>query len=166
MYQELHTIEQIPIGFGRSLLWAVGVTGVASVVAASLSSAHLPWLFPGDLLAAAILYPLTTETTARHAARGALVAALLLVPLIDSAPRPLASMLAAAIVIGLLRSWRSWTKGRRSHWLRELSCATVSLSLGGFLFDEGPLGLGFGIWGFCLGQLVATLFGGAGECAQ
>lgn len=158
MYQAMHEQRVMPIGFGRSLVWAVGVTSIVSVVAADPSHAHRPLVLPACLLGATIFYPFATKDRPRHAARGALLGALLLGPILESTQRPWVSMLSAAVVIGLLRSWFCWAKGSRFYLWRELSCVVASLALGGYLFDDTVLGLAFGVWGFCLGQVVAALF--------
>jgi hypothetical protein len=158
MLDEIKEDPVIPMGFGRSLLWAFGVTAISAVVVVTLPSWHRASFLPACLLGAAILYPVALGAGLRHAARCAFVTVLLLVPTIEATHRPWVCLLAAAVVIGLLRSWFCRAKGCQRHLRREASSILASVALGAYLLDDSALGLSFGVWGFCLGQVVATLF--------
>jgi hypothetical protein len=154
-------LEVLPIDFGRSLVWATGVT----LLSAALFSAAPAWWSPhtlsGCFTVALLGYPLIACERRRSAFGLATLAVLLLLPIFVSPRSPVVASVAAAAAIGLLRSWQ-YSKHPGSLDLQVArECTCIGASLGMTLWQIGPSGVDqvFAVWGFCLGQVVSSLFG-------
>jgi hypothetical protein len=160
MYTELSEPRMLPIGFARSLVWAVSVTLATSVVMQVPPAANQRGL-AGLLTAAAMAYSFIAGQRIRDALRANLLVALLLLPLVlGTVQTTLVTLLATAVVLGLLRCWQySPRRGAFDwNWRRECCCLAASLSFGTLMLGARPADQVFTTWGFCLGQLVSTLF--------
>jgi hypothetical protein len=159
--------HRLPIEFGRLLLWAVAATLGTGLLIAQTIAPQLPKTLSSCLFAAVVVYPLINWRRLCMAFRSALLAALLLLPILETNQPALVSLLAAAVAVGLLRTWPFWQGDGavRAQWLRESCSLGASLALGGLMLGTRPLDWAFTVWGFCLGQMVATLFDGPFDSA-
>jgi hypothetical protein len=160
--------HRLPIGFARSLLWAVASTMGTFILLAQTIAPRIPRTLPSCLFGAVVVYPFITWQRLREALRPAFLVALLLLSTLETSQPALVSLLAAAVAVGLLRTWSCWQGDGaiRAQWLRESCSLGASLALGGFMLGPHPLDLAFTVWGFCLGQMVSTLFDAPFETAS
>jgi hypothetical protein len=150
--------------FSGSLAFgAVAALGAVAFLVATRPVLGGPLALSIYCVALTVLYLVAMAPSPSRGIRIGLVAGALAAAILVVAPSSTVSVLAAVVILGLLRSGFLFRSKAGRALLVELSLLAGGLLLANALADSTSLGMAMAIWGFFLVQSLYFLIGGIGQ---